>query len=64
MTLINANTLSVNMDKTKFVFFHKLRIRDDTPLKSPELRLNNNFIEREGSFKFLDVFLDENLIWN
>ena len=37
--------------------------KDNIPLVLPKLSLCNNEIKRSESIKFLDVFLDENLIW-
>ena len=58
-----ANKLSLNNGKTKYMFFHKLKITDDIPLKLPELVLNNKNIKREYSMKFLGVLLDDCLTW-
>ena len=44
------------------MLFHKLTDQENIPLKLPSLQLNGNF-ERENSFKFLGVILDEHLIW-
>ena len=58
-----ANKLSLNTGKTKYMFFHKLNVTDNIPLKLPNLVLNNNKIKREYSMKFLGVLLDECLTW-
>ena len=58
-----ANKLSLNIDKTKYTFFHKLKQRDTIPLKLPNLILNNSSIKRENAIKFLGVIIDENLTW-
>ena len=55
-----ANKLSLNVDKTKYTFFHKLKQRDTIPLKLPNLILNNSSINRENAIKFLGVIIDEN----
>ena len=36
-----ANKLSLNEDKTRFTFFHKLQDRDNLPLQLPVLKINN-----------------------
>ena len=59
-----CNKLSLNNGKTKYTFFHKLRKRDDIPLKLPKLLINNQIINRESSLKFLGVIFDEHLSWN
>ena len=59
-----CNKLSLNTDKTKYTFFHKLSKTDHIPLILPKLKINNEYIERETSIKFLGVILDENLTWN
>ena len=58
-----ANKLSLNVDKTKYTFFHKLNQRDKIPLKLPNLNLNNSIIKRESAIKFLGIIIDENLTW-
>ena len=58
-----ANKLSLNVDKTKYTFFHKLNRRDKIPLKLPNLNLNNSIIKRESAIKFLGIIIDENLAW-
>ena len=42
-----ANKLSLNADKTKYTFFHKLSKRDNIPLKLPQLLINDTIIKRE-----------------
>ena len=56
-----ANNLSLNMEKTKYSFVHKLSKKDDIPLRLPKLIINNYEIQREESFKFLGISLDQNL---
>ena len=58
-----ANKLSLNVEKTKYMLFHKLTDQENIPLKLPLLKLNRKIIEREYSFKFLGVILDEHLTW-
>ena len=56
-----SNKLSLNVSKTKYLFFHKLSKRDDIPLLLPKLNINNSETERSECLKFLGVLLDENL---
>ena len=58
-----ANKLSLNLEKTKYMIFHKCTDQENIPLKLPLLQLNSNIIERENSLKFLGVVLDEHLTW-
>ena len=58
-----ANKLSLNADKTKYVFFHKTRISDYLPLQLPTLYIDAYKIKRVYFTKFLGVMLDENLTW-
>ena len=43
------------------MLFHKLTGQDNIPLKLSSLQLNGKINERENSFKFLGVILDEHL---
>ena len=58
-----ANKLSLNVEKTKYMLFHKCIDQEKIPLKLPLLQLNSNIVERENSLKFLGVILDEHLTW-
>ena len=58
-----ANKLSLNNKKTKYTFFHKNSIKDDLPLKLPDLKIANKEIERKKAIKFLGEMLDENVNW-
>ena len=58
-----SNKLSLNASKTKYLFFHPLRKRDDIPLQLPTLSIENLEIKRTNSFRFLGVILDENFTW-
>ena len=58
-----ANRLSLNVKKTKCTLFHKKSVRDNIPLKLPDLKIANNSIERTTSIKFLGVMIDENITW-
>ena len=59
----NANSLLLNIKKTKYTFFHKNSVKDNIPLKLPELKIANRAIDRTHVIKFLDVLLDENITW-
>ena len=56
-----ANKLSLNATKTKYILFHKSRKK--IPLNLPSLKINDIEITREQSIKFLGVLIDENLTW-
>ena len=58
-----ANKLSLNVQKTKYLFFHKQSKKDDIPLCLPKLIINNYEIQRVESIKFLGVLLDQHLTW-
>ena len=58
-----ANKLSLNVEKTKYPFFHKPSKKDALPLRLPKLIINNYEIQREESIKFLGVLLDQHLTW-
>ena len=59
----NGNKLSLNKDKTKYTLFHKVRQKDNIPLKLPSLFINGKEIKRVDSIKFLGIMLDEHLTW-
>ena len=52
------NKLSLNVEKTKYSFFHKPSKKDDIPLRLRKLIINNYETQREESIKFLGVLLD------
>ena len=56
-----ANRLSLNAKKTKHAFFHESSVKDNIPLKLPDLQIANKTIERKFSIKFSGVMLDENI---
>ena len=58
-----ANKLSLNVEKTKYSFFHKPSKKDDIPLRLPKFIINDYEIQREESIKFLGVLLDQHLTW-
>ena len=60
-TWLRCNKLSLNISKTKFMFFHhhKKNIRG----KVPEIKINNTDIARVQNFNFLGININENLSW-
>ena len=58
-----ANRLSLSAKKTKYTLFHKNSAKDNIPFKLPDLQIANKTTERTFSIKFLEVMLDENIIW-
>ena len=58
-----SKKFSLNIKKTRYLFFHKRSKQDDIPLLLPKLKTNNYEIKRSESIKFLDVLLDENSTW-
>ena len=58
-----ANKLSLNVGKTKYLLFHQPGRKNDLPLLLPRLLIKKHKVERVKSIKFLGVLLDENLSW-
>ena len=58
-----ANRLSLNIKKTKYTFFHKNSVKENVPLKLPELKVANRAIERTHAIKFLGALLHGNITW-
>ena len=56
-----ANRLSLNGKKTKYTLFHKKSVRNNIPLKRPDLEIANNSIERITSIKVLGIMIYENI---
>ena len=59
---LNINKLSLNVNKTKYMIFHNHQ-RDIYDL-IPDIRLNNQAIERVSEFNFLGLTIDQHLSWN
>ena len=57
---LDANHLSLSIDKTKFVIFHPPRIKIPKPVI---VKFGRKKIQRENCVKFLGVLLDANLSW-
>ena len=55
-----VNTSSLNVKKGKYTLFHKKSVRDNIPLKLPDL---NDSAERTTSIKLLRVMIDDNIAW-
>ena len=58
-----ANKLSLNVEKSKYSFFHKPSKKDDIPFRLLKPIINNYEIQRKESIKFLEVLLDQHLTW-
>ena len=58
-----ANKLSLDVGKTKYILFHKPSRKNDLPLLLPSLPIKMHKMERVKSIKFLGVLLDEDLSW-
>ena len=58
-----SNELSLNVIRTKYIFFHKPSKKDNILLVLPKLNICYNEIKRSESIKFLGGFLDEILTW-
>ena len=57
---LSANRLSLNVNKTKVMFFHSVR----KTVAYPKLYIDNKKIERVDSFLFLGLQINHNLNWN
>ena len=57
---LSANRLSLNVSKTKVMFFHSVR----KTVAYPKLYIDNKEIERIDSFLFLGLKINHNLNWN
>ena len=57
---LNANKLSINTSKTKFIIFESKTKKYETKIN---LKINNNIIQQAAFVKFLGVIIDEKLTW-
>ena len=58
-----ANKLSPNVGKTKYLLFHKPSRKGDLLLLLPRLLIKKHNVERVKSIKFFGRLLDENVSW-
>ena len=58
---LNANKLSLNVRKTKYMIFRKYKNNDIGELN---LRISNNTIEHVNEFNFLGLHLNSKLNWD
>ena len=56
---LKKNKLSLNLDKTKLMIFHRQQKR----VKELNITINDTNIERGQSFNFLGITLSENMSW-
>ena len=61
MAWLNANKLTLNVNKSKCMFFFSKRMKVNPKVN---LTINNQNIEQVDSFKFLGYTLDEHLKWD
>ena len=57
---LDANRLSLNIDKTNFVVFHSPQIKLVEPVI---IRFGKKKLKRESCVKFLGIMFDANLSW-
>ena len=59
-----GNRLSLNIKKIKYTFFHQNLVKDNIPLKLPDVHISNESIERKSSIKVLGVMVNEHIASN
>ena len=57
---LEANKLTININKTHYMMFHRTRIKHITNFK---IYISNNAIDRSINTKFLGVIIDNKLNW-
>ena len=57
---LNANMLSINTEKTKFILF---RTKNKKPKDTINISINNNNIKQVKNTTFLGIVIDEFLTW-
>ena len=57
---LNANKLSLNIEKTSFVIFHPPQRKITYQMN---LRISNNLIKQDSKVKYLGLIIDSNLNW-
>ena len=60
-TWLNANKLSLNINKTKYMVFHYRQRRN---LPTLTIKMNNVLIEQVRTFDFLGLLISETLDWS
>ncbi len=60
MKWLNANKLSLNIEKTNFILFHSMSIKVPSDIN---IKIGKKPINRVKFIKFLGVLLDENISW-
>ena len=58
---LNANRLSLNVDKTKLLLFHSNKKKMDYDIR---MKINCSQINPSDHVKYLGIFLDKNLAWD
>ena len=58
---LNANVVSLNIEKTKYMIFRSVKKRLD---QKEKILVKGNVVERVSSVKFVGVMLDQTLSWN
>ena len=59
---LNANKLSLNIDKTKLLIFHSKKKK--LVYKDISIKLNKTKLNPTDNVKYLGIFLDKNLSWD
>ena len=59
-TWLKANTLSLNVNKTYYLVFHRARIKVDN---ANSIRMNDSIINNLSHLKYLGVIIDSKLNW-
>ena len=57
---LEANKLTININKTHYMMFHRTRVKHITNFK---IHISNNVIHRSMNTKFLGVIIDSKLNW-
>ena len=57
---LEANKLTININKTHYMMFHRTRVKHNTNFK---IHISNNVIDRSMNTKFLGVIIDSKLNW-
>ena len=58
---LNANRLSLNIDKTKLLLFHSKKKKMDYNIS---IKINGCRLKPSGHVKYLGIFLDKNQTWD